>query len=110
MKKFKNGDIIYNAIKTYPKVRFFANSGSLYYNNTKYPAVINDFLRSPPTAPIETDECLLLLEDGGIILAENTNFIELESCPNGVPQNFILTDEGQLLTTEPPNPQALLFE
>ena len=53
MKKFGNGDIIYNAIKTYPKVRFFANSGSVSYNNdtsTQGSAVLFDFLKITPSS------------------------------------------------------------
>lgn len=82
MKKFTQGDIIYNSIKTYPKVRFFVNSGSISYNNntdTNGNAVLFDFLRNPPII-VETEGCLLLQEDGGQILAENGDPITVENC------------------------------
>lgn len=82
MKKFKNGDIIYNSIKTYPKVRFLVNSGSITYNNDadrNGNAVLFDFLRNPPII-VETEGCLLLQEDGGQILTENGDPISIENC------------------------------
>lgn len=97
MKKFKDGDIIYNAIKTYPKVRFFANSGSLYYNNSKNPGTINDFLRIPEIQ----DQCLLLLENGGILLAENGNFIKQETCLSD--QCFLSSENNNIILTENTN-------
>lgn len=88
MKKFKNGDIIYNAIKTYPKVRFFVNSGSVYYNNradTEGNAVI--FALLPTTSgyipPGELD-CNLLKEDGFVLLTEDSENLVLENCPGSV--------------------------
>jgi|688.fasta_scaffold589846_2 hypothetical protein len=33
LKKFESSDIFVNRIKTYPKVRVFTYSGSMYYNN-----------------------------------------------------------------------------
>ena len=38
MKKFKDGEIIYNVIKAHPKVEFFANSGVVHYNKQNHPA------------------------------------------------------------------------
>lgn len=81
MKKFNNGDIIYNSVKTYPKVRFFANSGSITYNNDadrNGNAVLFDFLRNPEIPQLQ--DCLLLQEDGGQILAENGDPITVENC------------------------------
>ncbi len=83
MKKFKNGDIIYNSIKTYPKVRFLVNSGSITYNNDadrNGNAVLFDFLRTPPTITEGVIDCLLLQEDGGQILTENGDPISIENC------------------------------
>jgi len=38
MKKFKNSDIFYNIIKTYPKVKFFMNAGQGHIGKQNYPA------------------------------------------------------------------------
>jgi hypothetical protein len=81
MKKFGNGDIIYNAIKTYPKVRFFANSGSVSYNNdtsTQGSAVLFDFLKIPQELVI--GECFLLQENSDLILTEDGNSLIIEDC------------------------------
>lgn len=83
MKKFKNGDIIYNSIKTYPKVRFLVNSGSITYNNdadTNGNAVLFDFLRNPSITTEEVVDCLLLQENGDQILTENGDPISIENC------------------------------
>lgn len=32
MKEFKEGDIIINRIKTYPKIQIFIHDGKIYYN------------------------------------------------------------------------------
>jgi hypothetical protein len=81
MKKFGSGDIIYNSIKTYPKVRFFVNSGLVSYNNdadNEGNAVLFDFLRLP--SGITVEECFLLAEDGQPILTEILENIQPESC------------------------------
>lgn len=81
MKKFKNGDIIYNSIKTYPKVKFLVNSGSITYNNDadrSGNAVLFDFLRIPETT--QSQNCLLLQEGGDQILTENGDPITVENC------------------------------
>ena len=52
MKKFTENEIFINTLKTYPKVRIFTYSGSLYYNGTvKSGPQLNDFLMEPPTPP-----------------------------------------------------------
>jgi len=82
MKKFGSGDIIYNRIKAYPKVRFYANSGSISYNNdidNSGNAVLFDFLRAP-SGSIIIEECFLLAEDGQPLLTELSENIQPESC------------------------------
>jgi hypothetical protein len=45
MKKFTENDIFINTIKTYPKVRIFVNSGSVYYNDSNQNGPkLNEFL------------------------------------------------------------------
>lgn len=81
MKKFNNSDIIYNSIKTYPKVRFLVNSGSITYNNnadTGGNAVLFDFLRTPVSE--SAIDCALLQENGDQILTENGDSILVEDC------------------------------
>lgn len=52
MKKFEEGDIFINKIKTHPKVRFFGYNGKIYINNTDQTALkMNDFLPEPPPVP-----------------------------------------------------------
>lgn len=86
MKKFNNGDIIYNKIKAYPKVRFFVNSGSISYNNTDTDgnAVLFDFLRAPQPAVIE-ESCFILAENSDVLLAENSDALIIESCTSTTP-------------------------
>jgi hypothetical protein len=46
MKKFEEGDIFVNKIKTHPKVKIFAYNGKIYINNTDEEVVkLNDFLQ-----------------------------------------------------------------
>jgi hypothetical protein len=81
MKKFGTGDIIYNAIKTYPKVRFFANSGSVSYNNdttNEGNAVLFDFLKIPQE--IVLGDCFILQENSDLILTEDGNSLIIEDC------------------------------
>jgi hypothetical protein len=86
MKKFNNGDIIYNKIKTYPKVRFFVNSGSISYNNTDTDgnAVLFDFLRVPQQTVIE-ENCFILAENSDVLLAENNDALIIEGCTSTAP-------------------------
>lgn len=84
MKKFTENDIFVNTIKVHPKVRFFAHSGSITYNDTKNSGVLlNDFLLgldfqvSPiPEGALFTDalpgdtEEPILTEDGEYIIIE----------------------------------------
>lgn len=99
MKKFRSGDIIYNSIKTYPKVRFFANSGSITFNNdadNSGAAVLFDFLRGTPQAISEFD-CIILTEASNPIITQNENYIAVENCGDF---NFILAEDGQVLLEE----------
>lgn len=99
MKKFKSGDIIYNSIKAYPKVRFLVNSGSLSFNNTANQgnAVLFDFLRTPqPQQEITELDCLLLTENSDPLMTQNNNYIIVEQCA----VNFILAEDGQVLLEE----------
>lgn len=85
MKKFENSDIFINTIKTYPKVRIFTYSGSMYYDNSAVPdsgVKLFDFLMEPPVPPVPPgpiapvtaivteDEQYLLSEDGQFIIIE----------------------------------------
>jgi hypothetical protein len=81
MKKFGSGDIIYNKIKAYPKVRFFANSGSISYNNdaaNEGNAVLFDFLKIPQE--IVLGDCFILQENSDLILTEDGNSLIIEDC------------------------------
>lgn len=52
MKKFEDGDIFINTIKTHPKVSLFGYNGNIYINNTNETVVkLNDFLPEPPEPP-----------------------------------------------------------
>jgi len=52
MKKFKDGDIFVNSVKTYPKVKLFGYDGKIYINNTNETSIkLNDFLPEPPEPP-----------------------------------------------------------
>ena len=42
MKKFKDGEIIYNVIKTHPKVEFFVNAGIVHFDKQNYPAAASN--------------------------------------------------------------------
>lgn len=101
MKKFSSGDIIYNSIKTYPKVRFFVNSGSISYNNdtnSSGAAVLFDFLRNPPSF-ITPEECFLLAEDGQTLLSENNVELQPEYCETITTFN-ILSEASEFLLSE----------
>ena len=99
MKKFRSGDIIYNKIKAYPKVRFFANSGSISYNNntdSSGNAVLFDFLRGIPTTPPEID-CALLTEAEAIIYTETEGYLLVDNCGDNI---FLLAEDGQVILEE----------
>lgn len=99
MKKFGSGDIIYNKIKAYPKVRFFANSGSISYNNTDNGgnAVLFDFLRGTSTTTPPEIDCALLTEAEAIIYIEGDDYLLVEECAEF---NFLLAEDGQVLLEE----------
>lgn len=102
MKKFRSGDIIYNAIKAYPKVRFFVNSGSIYYNNktdTDGNAVIFDFLPTIPGYYVPPDEpdCIILTEGSDPITTQSDYYLQVESCGDLL---NLLAEDGQVLLNE----------
>lgn len=72
MKKFEEGDIFVNKIKTHPKVKFFGYSGKIYIDSTSAQSIkINDFLSVIPPIFIETEDGLLLItEDGDYLILE----------------------------------------
>jgi hypothetical protein len=82
LKKFESNDLFVNRIKTYPKVRVFTYSGSMYYNNGAVPddgVKLFDFLMEPqapesPIVPVTT----IATEDGQFLLTENSEFILVE--------------------------------
>ena len=66
LKKLESSDVFVNRIKTYPKVRIFTYSGSMYYNDSVVSGSgvkLFDFLMEPlPTAPVITGPILLFTE------------------------------------------------
>lgn len=90
-KKFKESDIFLNRVKTYPKVEFFVNSGSVdsvYYNRTIEPPAsavpdghvdLNNFPNQieTPAAPVET--FYVLAEDEDAIVTEAGDQITIET-------------------------------
>lgn len=103
MKKFGSGDIIYNKIKAYPKVRFFANSGSISYNNntdTTGNAVLFDFLRTPPPPFVPPEDCLLLAEDGEGIITEDGQELQPEYCDELITTSALLTEASITILSE----------
>ena len=84
MKKFEDGDIFYNTIKTYPKVSLFLNNGVANYNKQNH----NDNSSRINKATVGTNELInpiytsstndaaaavdgaLLLENGDILITE----------------------------------------
>jgi hypothetical protein len=82
LKKFESNDLFVNRIKTYPKVRVFTYSGSMYYNNSAVPddgVKLFDFLMEPqaPESPI-VSVTTIATEDGQFLLTENSEFILVE--------------------------------
>ena len=91
MKKFKEGDLIYSVIKTYPKVEFFMNDGvqnSMYYNRLNYLTSssrvphghigLNDFPHIEFNGIIVENTFYILTEGGDIINAENGDRLIIE--------------------------------
>jgi hypothetical protein len=84
LKKFNNNDIFVNKIKTYPKVRVFTYSGSMYYNNnslTGSGVSLYDFLPEPQTlpGPPPVIEDVILLESGDNLVTEDGDNIIIEA-------------------------------
>lgn len=74
MKKFTQNDIFVNTIKTYPKVRFFANDGNIYYNDTNKTGVeLGDFLQ-----PEDIVDSIMLTEAGDILITETGDVLIIE--------------------------------
>ena len=82
MKKFKDGDIFVNSVKTYPKVKLFGYDGKIYINNTSETSVkLNDFLPEPPPPPPPpppTEATTLFLTSGTTYLASGAGLLEPE--------------------------------
>jgi len=73
MKKFKEGDIFINKLKTHPKVRFFAYSGSIYIDNEiETSLTLNDFLAIIPPSEIITTE------DNILLVTEDERYLKIE--------------------------------
>lgn len=99
LKKFESSDIFVNRIKTYPKVRVFTYSGSMYYNNS---AVSQDGVElfkflTQPEFPYP-DDCALLAENGYFLINEDNYYLINDNC--GTVENVLLTEEGEPLITE----------
>jgi hypothetical protein len=70
MKKFEEGDIFVNKIKTHPKVKFFCYDGKIYQNNTLEESVIlNNFLPEPPASSVVAS----VVEDGLVVHLDASN-------------------------------------
>ena len=87
-KKFRKNDIYVNRVKTYPKVEFFLNSGSIntvYYNRTQQISgtvkdghiYVQNVINEDPLEIIELDGALLI-EGEDFIITENGEFILIE--------------------------------
>jgi len=78
MKKFEDGDIFVNTIKTHPKVSLFGYNGNIYINNTNETTVkLNDFLPFPVQRP-PTDDALLTEENGDFLITEGGDYLLIE--------------------------------
>jgi hypothetical protein len=85
MKKFKEGEIRYNVIKTHPKFEMYSNGGIVRFNRQNYPSVESD-------VPIESISISELIHKipvavaasalDNAILAENSDPITAESGDN----------------------------
>lgn len=101
LKKFQNSDIFVNRIKTYPKVRVFTYSGSMYYNNNAIPnegVELFKFLTQPEFPPPE--ECALLAENGYFLINEDNYYLINDNCGIEIPLNAFSTEEDETLITE----------
>lgn len=78
LKKFEKSDIFVNVIKTYPKVRIFTHSGSMYYNNTDSGNIyLNNFLsQEPPVIPVE--EVLITAENDDVLTTEDDDILIID--------------------------------
>ena len=80
LKKFENSDLFVNRIKTYPKVRVFTYSGSMYYNNSSISedgVKLYNFLMEP-VATVPDTPVTISTEDGQFLLTEDGTFIIIE--------------------------------
>lgn len=70
MKKFEEGDIFVNKIKTHPKVKFFCYDGKIYQNNTLEENIaLNNFLPEPPAPSVP----ISVVEDGLVVHLDASN-------------------------------------
>ena len=89
MKRFEKNDIFVNRVKTYPKVSFFVNSGSLdsiWYNkqHNHGSVKLNNFLSAPPLAlvSIPIDTTYFMISENSIeLVTENDVNITTEQQP-----------------------------
>lgn len=86
MKKFRDGEIFYNVIRAYPKVKFFANNGRVRYDRQNYPSAASN-------VPVESVGLFDLInrEYAGPIGNADTG---------PVIDNALLTEGGDFLITE----------
>lgn len=78
MKKFEEGDILINTVKTHPRVKFLGYNGNIYVNNTADIVVrLNEFLQvTAPSIPPITDA--FLTESGLFIITESGDYLLIE--------------------------------
>jgi hypothetical protein len=87
MKKFEEGDIFVNKIKTHPKVKIFAYNGKIYVNNTDEEVVkLNDFLQETPPPYVAPSPPAPLTFSADI---PSISFIS-----SGIPNNVTITATG----------------
>lgn len=82
--KFKKGDMFINRIETHPKVEFFINSGSVYYDREKQPTdtnVVDGYLalnNFPIATRVALPPRLIITEGGDFIITEGGDNLETE--------------------------------
>lgn len=78
MKKFEQKDIFINKVKTHARVRFFCYNGKIYINNTQEQSLKMNNFLQSSDERGKIPDNVIISEDGNLLITEDGNYILIE--------------------------------